>query len=146
MPNHIRLFQDVLTYTCDADDPHNYDTGWELNLASVELVGLINRMADDRYRHYLLFVEDNGSRNFLNLSREVEGWVAIRVQIERRFGFNLMMACNQLHSNAIVLYPRQLEGFELYQRSRTQDLRAMVMLDHVADGEFSKKVAAWLEG
>ena len=144
MPNSIRLLNDVLTYTVDPDDEHNHDTSWEIHLGSVELVGLVNRMADDRYRHYLMFLDDAGKRHFLNLSRASEGWVGIRVQIERRFGFNLMTACNQLHNNAIALYPRQIEGMELYQRSRREELRALVQLDHVADGAFSKHVERWL--
>lgn len=118
---------------------------WTLHLDDVEVIGGINLMDGDDDSIFILFVDKNLQKYFLNLTWEIDGYKSFKKLFETTFETDLNDWSLDFYDNEKVIYPPHLSGHKLYQSSWRKRLRILFARDHLADGELSEEVIDYLK-
>ncbi|PKV51531.1 hypothetical protein ATE84_3616 [Aquimarina sp. MAR_2010_214] len=142
--NKIYIENNLIKYDSKYDGMHsksywtmNKDQSWILDLDKVLAIGGINCMDGDDDSYFIVFIDSNLKKYFLNVTWEILGINKLHELFEKRFQIGLTEWCKDFYDREEFIFPKSIAKKKLYKKSIKKKLRKILMLDHVADGEFN---------
>ncbi|WP_025665512.1 hypothetical protein [Aquimarina megaterium] len=142
--NKIYIDNNLIKYDSQYDGMHskgywtmNKDQSWVLSLDEIMAIGGINCMDGDDDSYFIVFIDVNLRKYFLNITRDIDGIQKLHELFEKRFQIGLKEWCTDFNDGEEIIYPKSIAENRLYKKSFKSKLRKMFMIDHVADGELN---------
>ncbi|WP_196887778.1 hypothetical protein [Aureivirga sp. CE67] len=134
--NQIEIQGDKVIYTSNF---HSYDKdiSWNLDVKSISFIGFVNCMDGDDDSDFLVFIDKELDKYFLNISRNLNGKESFKLLLEKNFNIKLEDYDLIEQSKNIIIYPKEYLGRNLYQNSFKKSMLKISGFCHVADGELN---------
>ena len=113
--NEIKIENNLIKYICkynrgEYEDSwvRNKDQPWRINIDLVQLIGGINRMCGDNDSYFIVFIDNNLKKYFLNITYDIDGIQELNKLFEERFKIKLREWCVDFYDNEKIIYPQKM--------------------------------------
>lgn len=126
--------------------PYSKDTNWKLDIDSIMLIGIVNRLKGDDDSTALVFIDKNLAKFFIDMSLQFDGNDILFKTIKERFGVDIE---NEFYKNADIdnylIFPKSLYKQPIYESSFYYWVRRLLDCIHFADGKLKSSYSHYVQ-
>lgn len=122
--------------------PYSKDTDWKLDIDSIMLIGIVNRLKGDDDSTAVVFIDKKLAKFFIDMSLKFDGDDILFNAINERFGVDIK---NEFIKNTEIdnylIFPKSLYRQPIYESSFYYWVRRLLDFTHFADGKLKSSLA-----